>query len=340
MEKKQDIKFKGENLLKYRKEKGLSQEELANIIGVSRQAIYKWETGERIPDIGNLNMLCKEFDKSIEDFIDGAIDLLPKEKMADAVSEDIKPKKKSFIKGLFLLILILVLITFGIYMVTVIIKSLLFSNLLSKLEMYKEPESYRYTQKSYHANIDNEVESEYTVQCKDGVQNVYGTSDHVIYEVWYYFRSKDEKATYGSTTDLKQENENGSYNVDYFYQEGFAYSKASPYERSIEVAEDSFTLENILNPFFVMKLDFKNSDIILETYNKDPEVENMVYLKEVKNIDLNSGLLTKKETYEMDKLISRDVFYNYEFNHIKGGFGLTNAIKEFVKNEAQKNVVE
>ena len=35
----------GERLLKLRKEKGLSQEEVANILGVSRQTISKWETG-------------------------------------------------------------------------------------------------------------------------------------------------------------------------------------------------------------------------------------------------------------------------------------------------------
>ncbi len=35
----------GERILKLRKEKGLSQEEVANIIGVSRQTISKWETG-------------------------------------------------------------------------------------------------------------------------------------------------------------------------------------------------------------------------------------------------------------------------------------------------------
>ena len=128
MEKKQEIKFKGDNLLKFRKEKGLSQEELANIIGVSRQAIYKWETGERLPDINNLNLLCKEFDKSIEDFIDGATDLLPKEKISEENNEQKKEtkKKKSIIKSLFNFVLIIVLLVFAIYMITVIVKSLLF----------------------------------------------------------------------------------------------------------------------------------------------------------------------------------------------------------------------
>ncbi len=38
-------------LQKLRKEKGLSQEELAFELGISRQAISKWECGETSPDI-------------------------------------------------------------------------------------------------------------------------------------------------------------------------------------------------------------------------------------------------------------------------------------------------
>lgn len=52
------FEFLGENLLKYRKEKGLSQEELANKINVSRQSIHLWESGKMIPDIENIISLC------------------------------------------------------------------------------------------------------------------------------------------------------------------------------------------------------------------------------------------------------------------------------------------
>ena len=41
-------------LLKYRKDSGLSQEELAEKIGVSRQAVSKWERSEASPDTDNL----------------------------------------------------------------------------------------------------------------------------------------------------------------------------------------------------------------------------------------------------------------------------------------------
>ena len=41
----------GNNLFQARKKKGLSQEEVAEKLGVSRQTISKWETDETLPDI-------------------------------------------------------------------------------------------------------------------------------------------------------------------------------------------------------------------------------------------------------------------------------------------------
>lgn len=44
-----------------RKKAGMSQEELGEVIGVSRQAISKWETGEATPEVGKLLLLSKTF---------------------------------------------------------------------------------------------------------------------------------------------------------------------------------------------------------------------------------------------------------------------------------------
>ncbi len=53
-------------LLAARKEKGYSQELLADELGVSRQAVSKWETGEAKPDLDNLLCLCTALDISME----------------------------------------------------------------------------------------------------------------------------------------------------------------------------------------------------------------------------------------------------------------------------------
>lgn len=68
------MKF-GENLKNIRKQKNISQEELAEKLGVSRQSISKWETGENYPSMQNIMCLCTIFKCKInelihEDFVD------------------------------------------------------------------------------------------------------------------------------------------------------------------------------------------------------------------------------------------------------------------------------
>ena len=48
-----------------RKAIGLTQEELAEKLNVSRQAITKWETGAGTPDIDNINAIAKLFGVTI-----------------------------------------------------------------------------------------------------------------------------------------------------------------------------------------------------------------------------------------------------------------------------------
>lgn len=55
-----------DNLKKTRKDKHLSQESLAEIIGVSRQAISKWEQGDTYPEIEKLLLLAKELNVSLD----------------------------------------------------------------------------------------------------------------------------------------------------------------------------------------------------------------------------------------------------------------------------------
>lgn len=52
-------------ILELRTKSSLSQEELAEKINVTRQAVSRWETGETIPNIDTLKLLSKLFDVSI-----------------------------------------------------------------------------------------------------------------------------------------------------------------------------------------------------------------------------------------------------------------------------------
>lgn len=58
-----------ENIMKLRKQKGFSQEEVAEKIGVSRQTIAKWENGDSIPDVVYSSALADLFDVTIDNLV-------------------------------------------------------------------------------------------------------------------------------------------------------------------------------------------------------------------------------------------------------------------------------
>lgn len=62
------MKF-AEKLVRLRKEHNLSQEQLAEKLGVSRQAVSRWEAGETTPDLLNLLGICNVFNVSADSLI-------------------------------------------------------------------------------------------------------------------------------------------------------------------------------------------------------------------------------------------------------------------------------
>ena len=62
------MKF-GENLKQIRKSRNISQEELAERLGVSRQSVSKWETGENYPSMFNIMCLCDIFKCKINNLV-------------------------------------------------------------------------------------------------------------------------------------------------------------------------------------------------------------------------------------------------------------------------------
>jgi len=58
-----------QKLINLRKTKNISQEKLAELIGISRQAIAKWECGESLPEIENVVLLCKYYGITIDSLL-------------------------------------------------------------------------------------------------------------------------------------------------------------------------------------------------------------------------------------------------------------------------------
>lgn len=60
----------GEKIKKARKEAGLSQEQLAEKLSVSRSAVAKWESGAGMPDVNNLKVIAQLLDVSVDYLLD------------------------------------------------------------------------------------------------------------------------------------------------------------------------------------------------------------------------------------------------------------------------------
>ena len=84
----------GERIAKLRKEKGMSQEKLAEALGLSRQAVAKWEAGQSFPSSGNLFKLAEVLGTDVDALLKGEPESPP------APSEDFAEVKQDLRKRL------------------------------------------------------------------------------------------------------------------------------------------------------------------------------------------------------------------------------------------------
>lgn len=73
----------GEFLKELRKEKGLTQEQLAEQFNISRRSVSRWETGKNMPDISLLVEIAEFYDTSIPEIING-------ERKSEKMNEEVK----------------------------------------------------------------------------------------------------------------------------------------------------------------------------------------------------------------------------------------------------------
>ena len=82
----------GNSLFNARKKAGLSQEEVAEKLGVSRQTSSKWERDETLPDIQQSKKLSRLYHLTLDELIDFDVELKEIEQAIDSISEE-KQKK-------------------------------------------------------------------------------------------------------------------------------------------------------------------------------------------------------------------------------------------------------
>ena len=88
-----------EKLYELRRKSGLSQEELAEALDVSRQAISKWESGRALPEIGKLLTVSAYFGVSLDELMKDDAQTLQSAPLEKTETEKTEPEQKEPQKG-------------------------------------------------------------------------------------------------------------------------------------------------------------------------------------------------------------------------------------------------
>lgn len=173
------MKF-GDNLKLIRKSKKISQEELAFKLGVSRQSVSKWETGENYPSMFNIMCLCDIFKCKINNLVHESmsdIDSLDEEIKMNVVKfkENEQKKMKGFTKVLYIVsniarIFSVVATTLSVLLIIggfILVPNLKFNKMDNKIEVFNNEIKYELTDTSF--KVDNET---IIVNDKDQVEEV------------------------------------------------------------------------------------------------------------------------------------------------------------------------
>ena len=148
----------GENLINLRKQKGWSQDDLANNLNLSRQAISKWENDTSKPDLDNIKKISKIFSVTIDDLLNNDV---VKDK---AVTLNVKKKEKkertiTIVKCMIIAVIIL-------YIINVIFKFASLLIIVNGIQKYANLSNYHYVINTYE---NSELIQEEECWFKDGI---------------------------------------------------------------------------------------------------------------------------------------------------------------------------
>lgn len=134
----------GENLISLRKQMGWSQDDLANNLNLSRQAISKWENDTSKPDIDNVKKISKIFSVTIDDLLNNEV---PKEK---AVALDVKKEEKK--ERTITIVKLMIIAVIVLYVISVIYKFASLLIIVNGVQKYANLSNYHYVITTYENN--------------------------------------------------------------------------------------------------------------------------------------------------------------------------------------------
>lgn len=298
-----DQKKIGEFIQKLRKSKKLTQDELADKLGVSSKSVSRWETGVNMPDYSVLNSICEEFNINVLELLNGE-----KKKEDNKVFEEyMKFKEKVNVRNR---------IAYFIIMALIIIGSLL---LLYFVSNYKNVTVYELSGESDHFYYDSGVFIKSNIKCvmqygRLSIKSDSGISEaDVINSVLSYKKDND----YYTLTSFKN---------DALLKEDYGYSEV-------------FHLANIdFVPNELYIIIFYNLDN--EILHEELKINSEVIMKNDKFINIKKKFISEKKQEEKINFNRYDNRGDYKQFLIDNGFSLDNKIVLKRSGEIYSKVVD
>ena len=126
----------GKFIAELRKNKNLTQEQLAELLGVNNRTISRWETGKNMPDISLYRILCETLDISIEELINGEktnkFDVKCSMEKAIITTIDSSQKTKKNLNKIIKILLTLICLT----LITIFLIIIYYNNKYPKIDIY------------------------------------------------------------------------------------------------------------------------------------------------------------------------------------------------------------
>ena len=286
----------GENLISLRKQMGWSQDDLANNLNLSRQAISKWENDTSKPDIDNVKKISKIFSVTIDDLLNNEV---PKEK---AVALDVKKEEKK--ERTITIVKLMIIAVIVLYVISVIYKFASLLIIVNGVQKYANLSNYHYVITTYDENGLAEKE-----ECwfKDGVSKTVRTvySNNSI--TGQINICVDFNNNYGYTKDVLN---NSTTEVDFAEYENFHknYKNGGQFYDHMPLCMRNSSFSYLL----LKSLSVDNINIKVDDINIFLNLENMI-------IVLNRENLIPSVSYSLENRSSQiiNTHYNIEFDSIK-----------------------
>ena len=280
----------GENLVNLRKQKGWSQDDLAENLNLSRQAISKWENDTSKPDIDNVMKISKLFSVTIDDLVNNDV---VKDK---AVTLNVKKEEKK--ERLVIIVKCMIIAIILLYVINVIYKFASLLIIVNGIQKYANLSNYHYVITTYDEN--GLVEKE---ECwfKDGVSKtvIYSNGNTNILCVNY-----NSEIAY---TKLSEYSEKSyiNYNDYVMAHNGYKYGG-----QLIDVFPKNLTKNNCINSIansinYNLNINIQEYGIAIQTRNKYMILKKDNMLPEI--MYSNNNNTTKIYAFEINSIEKIDI---------------------------------